>query len=275
MRYPLPKYDQVWVPDFNAGAMENFGCVTHAERTTSSARRSPTSSTSSGPTRSCTRWPTCGSATWSPCAGGTTCGSTSRSPSGPRTGATPTRPGSPTPGPRSCRSARTGATARTSSPPPTRSTARCPTSRRSRSTSTASRTPRAPAVIKQLVAYVGLEPFLAGLRAYFAAARLGQRHLRRPARRAGGGVRPRAARVRRPVAGDRAGQHAAPGGVDRRRTARTSRSRCCQEAPADYPTLRTHRIGIGLYDLGRRAQLVRRERLELDVDRRAHRGARR
>jgi aminopeptidase N len=31
VRYPLPKYDQVWVPDFNAGAMENFGCVVHAE----------------------------------------------------------------------------------------------------------------------------------------------------------------------------------------------------------------------------------------------------
>jgi aminopeptidase N len=30
-RYPLPKYDQVWVPDFNAGAMENFGCIVHAE----------------------------------------------------------------------------------------------------------------------------------------------------------------------------------------------------------------------------------------------------
>jgi aminopeptidase N len=29
--YPLPKYDQVWVPEFNAGAMENFGCVVHAE----------------------------------------------------------------------------------------------------------------------------------------------------------------------------------------------------------------------------------------------------
>ena len=31
IRYPLPKYDQLWVPDFNFGAMENFGCVVHAE----------------------------------------------------------------------------------------------------------------------------------------------------------------------------------------------------------------------------------------------------
>jgi aminopeptidase N len=31
VRYPLSKYDQVWVPEFNAGAMENFGCVTHAD----------------------------------------------------------------------------------------------------------------------------------------------------------------------------------------------------------------------------------------------------
>jgi aminopeptidase N len=31
VRYPLPKYDQLWVPDFNAGAMENFGCVVHAD----------------------------------------------------------------------------------------------------------------------------------------------------------------------------------------------------------------------------------------------------
>ncbi|HZM76090.1 MAG TPA: aminopeptidase N [Candidatus Limnocylindrales bacterium] len=31
VRYPMNKYDQVWVPEFNAGAMENFGCVTHAD----------------------------------------------------------------------------------------------------------------------------------------------------------------------------------------------------------------------------------------------------
>ena len=31
VRYPLPKYDQVWVADYNAAAMENFGCVTFSE----------------------------------------------------------------------------------------------------------------------------------------------------------------------------------------------------------------------------------------------------
>ena len=37
-----------------------------------------------------------------------------------------------------------------------------------------------------------------------------------------------------------------------------------QEAPADHPTLRSHRIAIGLYD---RAgdRLVRRDRIEIDV----------
>jgi aminopeptidase N len=32
IRYPLDKYDQVFVPEFNAGAMENFGCVVHGEQ---------------------------------------------------------------------------------------------------------------------------------------------------------------------------------------------------------------------------------------------------
>ena len=44
-------------------------------------------------------------------------------------------------------------------------------------------------VIKQLVAYVGIDPFVAGLRDYFAQARLGQRDLRRPADLAGGRLR--------------------------------------------------------------------------------------
>jgi aminopeptidase N len=32
VRYPLPKYDQLFVPEFNAGAMENFACIVHAEQ---------------------------------------------------------------------------------------------------------------------------------------------------------------------------------------------------------------------------------------------------
>ncbi|MGH8876259.1 MAG: aminopeptidase N [Stackebrandtia sp.] len=32
VRYPLPKYDQVAIPEYNAGATENFGCVVFAER---------------------------------------------------------------------------------------------------------------------------------------------------------------------------------------------------------------------------------------------------
>ena len=31
IRYPLPKYDQLFVPEYNFGAMENFGCVTISE----------------------------------------------------------------------------------------------------------------------------------------------------------------------------------------------------------------------------------------------------
>ena len=31
VRYPLPKYDQLLVPEYNAGAMENFGCITISE----------------------------------------------------------------------------------------------------------------------------------------------------------------------------------------------------------------------------------------------------
>ena len=108
-----------------------------------------------------------------------------------RARARPRPPSTRRPGRRSPTSRSRGPTGRTSCPPRTRSPPTSPTCRPSRSTSTASPTPRAPAVLKQLVAYVGLEPFLAGLRGYFRDARLGQRHVRRPARRAGGGVGPR------------------------------------------------------------------------------------
>jgi aminopeptidase N len=71
IKYPFGKYDQLFVPEFKEGAMENAGAVTIVE---DYIYRSPTSPGRSAPRRSCTRWRTCGSATWSPCAGGMTCG---------------------------------------------------------------------------------------------------------------------------------------------------------------------------------------------------------
>src|SRR5207248_3155417 len=38
-----------------------------------------------------------------------------------------------------------------------------------------------------------------------------------------------------------------------------------QEAPEDWPTLRSHRLGIGLYDDGADGGIVRRRYVELDV----------
>ena len=106
-------------------------------------------------------------------------------------------------------------------------------------------------VIKQLVAYVGIEPFLAGLRAYFAKHAWGNatfddllsaleaasgRELRKFAAQWLETAQVNTLRPEIEIAAD--GTYASVAVL--------------QEAPADYPTLRTHRIGVGLYDLRRR-----------------------
>ena len=128
-------------------------------------------------------------------------------------------------------------------------------------------------VLKQLVAWVGLENFLAGLRSYFkdhefANSEFGdllaalEKSSGRELESLGPGV---AADLRR--------QHARRRSSSSTPTAPTRRSRVRQTAHPDYPTLRRHRLGIGLYDEvdGR---LVRRTSLEIDVDGRADRGRR-
>jgi aminopeptidase N len=118
-------------------------------------------------------------------------------------------------------------------------------------------------VLKQLVAWVGQEEFLAGLRTYFARHEYGNTTL----------------------ADLLAALHEASGrdlshwsaewlettGVNTLRArletdADGNLTECTvlQEAAAEHPTLRSHRIAIGFYDLDG-GQLVRRERLELDV----------
>jgi aminopeptidase N len=118
-------------------------------------------------------------------------------------------------------------------------------------------------VIKQLVAYVGLDPFLTGLRAYFTKHAWGNatfddllteletasgRELRKFAAQ---WLETAQVNTLRPVVEvDAAGNYTSVV--------------VQQEAPADYPTLRTHRVGIGLYDLDG-DRLVRRELIEADV----------
>ena len=64
--YAFGKYDQLFVPEFNAGAMENAGAVTFLEDYVFRSQGHPVRPTSGAPRRCCTRWRTCGSATWSP-----------------------------------------------------------------------------------------------------------------------------------------------------------------------------------------------------------------
>ncbi|MBA3488019.1 MAG: ERAP1-like C-terminal domain-containing protein, partial [Longispora sp.] len=118
-------------------------------------------------------------------------------------------------------------------------------------------------VIKQLVAYVGEDAFVAGLRRYFAAHAWGNATFgdllsaleEASGRELGAFARQwlETAQVNtlRPVVSvDEAGNYTSVA-IE-------------QTAPAEYPTLRSHRIAVGLYDL-EGDTLVRRDRIELDV----------
>ena len=105
-------------------------------------------------------------------------------------------------------------------------------------------------VLKQLVAYVGREPFLAGVGAYFRKHALGNTTLADLLAELEADERPRPRRVERGVARDRGRQHARrrrsrrdDGGVDHRA------STIVQTAAADYPTIRPHRLAVGFYEL--------------------------
>ena len=103
-------------------------------------------------------------------------------------------------------------------------------------------------VLKQLVAWVGLDNFLDGPARLLQGPRVRQHRVRRPAGRAREGLRPRARALGAGVAADRRRQHArARVRARRRRQLRLVRGRARPRTP-DYPTLRRHRLGIGLYD---------------------------
>jgi aminopeptidase N len=124
------------------------------------------------------------------------------------------------------------------------------------------------AVLKQLVAYVGRDNFLAGVRDYFAKHAWGNATLgdllssleqasgRDLAAWSKSWLETAGVNTLRPLFGvDSAGRFTSFAVV--------------QEAPAEHPELRTHRIAIGLYDHADQGQdgprLRRRRRVELDI----------
>ncbi|MDT0184594.1 aminopeptidase N [Microbacterium sp. ARD31] len=119
-------------------------------------------------------------------------------------------------------------------------------------------------VLKQLVAWVGIEPFLEGLRAYFKEWEYGNpefKDLLATLEKSSG----------RELDGwaqewlQTAGVNTLAPAFETDGDGRYSSFAVAQSAHPDWPTLRRHRLGIGLYDEvdGR---LVRRDYLEIDVD---------
>ena len=141
--YPFDKYDQLFVPEFNAGAMENAGAVTFLEdyvfrSKVSRARYERRAETVLHELAHMWFGDLVTMAWWDDLWLNESSPPTSARSARPRRRST--RP----PGRRSRTPRRRGPTRRTSCPRPTRSPPTSPTSPRSRSTSTASRTPRAP-----------------------------------------------------------------------------------------------------------------------------------
>src|SRR5690606_2392522 len=118
-------------------------------------------------------------------------------------------------------------------------------------------------VLKQLVAYVGREPFRDGLRAYFAKHAWGNTTLADL-------LTELEATSGRDLSSwsslwlETAGVNTLAPVVEVEDGTITAAA-ISQTAPADWPTLRPHRLAVGCYDLQDGA-FVRTHRVELDVD---------
>ncbi|WP_341717243.1 aminopeptidase N [Micromonospora sp. FIMYZ51] len=264
VRYPLAKYDQLWVPDFNAGAMENFGCVTHAEShylfrsqvtDFEYEQRANTilhelahmwfgdlvtmrwwndlwlnESFAEWASHWCNTHATRFTEAW------TTFLSVRKNWGYRQDQLSSTHP----------------------------VYCEMPDLEAVEVNFDGITYAKGASVLKQLVAYVGEEPFLAGLRAYFAQHAWGNATfddlLTELETASGRKLRTFATQWLETAQVNtlRPELTIGPDGTYERVSVR-------QEAPEQHPTMRTHRIGVGLYDLAD-GRLVRRERYEVDID---------
>ncbi|WP_101787309.1 aminopeptidase N [Nonomuraea indica] len=118
-------------------------------------------------------------------------------------------------------------------------------------------------VLKQLVAYVGLDNFLAGVRDYFGEHAWGNTELKdllTALERTSGRDLSSWSKEWLETAWVNTLRPSFEVSAD----GRFESFEVLQEAPADYPTLRSHRVAIGLYSLAG-GELTRTKRVELDV----------
>jgi aminopeptidase N len=121
------------------------------------------------------------------------------------------------------------------------------------------------AVLKQLVAHVGRQNFLTGVRHYFAQHAWGNATLAdllAALQEASG--RDLASWSKKWL--ETAGVNTLRPEYECDSDGRFSEFAVLQEAPASHPVLRPHRIAIGLYDRTERGGLSRRHRVEIDID---------
>jgi len=119
-------------------------------------------------------------------------------------------------------------------------------------------------VLKQLVAWVGRDGFIAGLRDYFQRHAFGNTDLRDflgALERASGRELSEWSKLWLETAGVNTMRPVVAAAADGRYTEVALE----QESPAQWPTLRPHRVGVGLYDL-RDGRLERRRFVELDAE---------
>ncbi|GAA3647059.1 aminopeptidase N [Microbacterium marinilacus] len=119
-------------------------------------------------------------------------------------------------------------------------------------------------VLKQLAAWVGIDAFFSGVGAYFAKHRFANTELsdllveleRTSGRDLSGWSRKWL---------ETAGVNTLSPVIDEAGDGTISRFAITQTAPADYPTIRPHRLGVGFYELAA-GTLRRTHHIELDVD---------
>jgi aminopeptidase N len=118
--------------------------------------------------------------------------------------------------------------------------------------------------LKQLVAWVGEEPFLAGLRAYFKKHAFGNSEFTDLL----GALEEASGRELDSWAAEwlqTSGVNTLSAAFEVSDSGELTSFAVSQTAAEDYPTLRRHRIRIGLYDLSSEGQLVRRSQVETDI----------